>query len=69
MTTARPSKGLIRRNSTPTVKFYFGPLQIHWGSMGHYQPNVRDLEFNLCEVLELEKTLATGDFGTLAGAF
>ena len=37
--------------------------------MGHYKSNVRDLEFNLFEVLELEKTLATGDFGTLAGAF
>ena len=26
--------------------------------MGHYKSNVRDLEFNLFEVLELEKALA-----------
>jgi len=35
--------------------------------MGHYKSNVRDLEFNLFEVLELEKALATGDFGDLDG--
>ena len=35
--------------------------------MGHYKPNVRDLEFNLFEVLELEKTLAGGEFGDLDG--
>jgi Acyl-CoA dehydrogenase N terminal len=28
--------------------------------MGHYRSNVRDLEFNLFEVLDLEKALATG---------
>ena len=28
--------------------------------MGHYKSNVRDLEFNLYEVLDLEKVLATG---------
>ncbi len=33
--------------------------------MGHYKSNVRDLEFNLFEVLELEKVLATGEFGDL----
>ena len=33
--------------------------------MGHYKSNVRDLEFNLFEVLELEKALASGDFGDL----
>ena len=33
--------------------------------MGHYKTNVRDLEFNLFEVLELEKALATGEFGDL----
>ena len=33
--------------------------------MGHYKTNVRDLEFNLFEVLDLEKTLATGEFGDL----
>src|ERR1700738_1064574 len=33
--------------------------------MGHYKSNVRDLEFNLFEVLELEKALATGEFGDL----
>ncbi|ADT97038.1 acyl-CoA dehydrogenase [Mycolicibacterium gilvum] len=33
--------------------------------MGHYKSNVRDLEFNLFEVLALEKALATGDFGDL----
>src|SRR3990170_3440794 len=33
--------------------------------MGHYKCNVRDLEFNLFEVLDLEKVLATGEFGDL----
>ena len=33
--------------------------------MGHYKTNVRDLEFNLFEVLDLEKALATGEFGDL----
>jgi len=33
--------------------------------MGHYRSNVRDLEFNLFEVLALEKVLATGAFGDL----
>jgi alkylation response protein AidB-like acyl-CoA dehydrogenase len=36
--------------------------------MGHYKSNVRDLEFNLFEVLELEKALATGEFGDLDAA-
>ncbi len=35
--------------------------------MGHYKSNVRDLEFNLFEVLQLEKALATGEFGDLDG--
>jgi alkylation response protein AidB-like acyl-CoA dehydrogenase len=35
--------------------------------MGHYKSNVRDLEFNLFEVLNLEKALATGQFGDLDG--
>ena len=35
--------------------------------MGHYKSNVRDLEFNLFEVLNLEKALATGEFGDLDG--
>ncbi|MGE5694435.1 MAG: acyl-CoA dehydrogenase [Candidatus Sericytochromatia bacterium] len=35
--------------------------------MGHYRSNVRDLEFNLFEVLELDKTLASGEFGDLDG--
>ena len=35
--------------------------------MGHYKSNVRDLEFNLFEVLELEKALASGEFGDLDG--
>jgi alkylation response protein AidB-like acyl-CoA dehydrogenase len=35
--------------------------------MGHYKSNVRDLEFNLFEVLGLEKVLASGDFGDLDG--
>ena len=33
--------------------------------MGHYKSNLRDLEFNLFEVLDLEKALATGEFGDL----
>ena len=33
--------------------------------VGHYKSNVRDLEFNLFEVLQLEKVLATGEFGDL----
>ncbi|MCV7281605.1 acyl-CoA dehydrogenase [Mycolicibacterium flavescens] len=33
--------------------------------MGHYRSNVRDLEFNLFEVLQLEKVLATGEFADL----
>lgn len=33
--------------------------------MGHYKSNVRDLEFNLFEVLDLEKALAGGEFGDL----
>jgi alkylation response protein AidB-like acyl-CoA dehydrogenase len=33
--------------------------------MSHYKSNVRDLEFNLFEVLDLEKVLATGEFGDL----
>jgi alkylation response protein AidB-like acyl-CoA dehydrogenase len=33
--------------------------------MGHYKSNVRDLEFNLFEVLDLEKVLAGGEFGDL----
>ena len=35
--------------------------------MGHYRSNVRDLEFNLFEVLALEKALVTGEFGDLDG--
>jgi alkylation response protein AidB-like acyl-CoA dehydrogenase len=35
--------------------------------MGHYKSNVRDLEFNLFEVFELEKALASGEFGDLDG--
>ena len=35
--------------------------------MGHYKSNVRDLEFNLFEVFDLEKVLATGEFGDLDG--
>jgi hypothetical protein len=35
--------------------------------MGHYKANVRDIEFNLFEVLDLEKALATGEFGDLDG--
>jgi alkylation response protein AidB-like acyl-CoA dehydrogenase len=36
--------------------------------VGHYKSNVRDLEFNLFEVLHLEKVLATGEFGDLDAA-
>ena len=36
--------------------------------MGHYKSNVRDLEFNLFELLDLEKVLANGEFGDLDGA-
>ncbi|BBZ26225.1 acyl-CoA dehydrogenase [Mycolicibacterium madagascariense] len=36
--------------------------------MGHYRSNVRDLEFNLFEVLQLEKVLASGEFGDLDAA-
>lgn len=35
--------------------------------MGHYRSNIRDLEFNLFEILSLEKILATGSFGDLDG--
>jgi alkylation response protein AidB-like acyl-CoA dehydrogenase len=35
--------------------------------MGDCRSNVRDLEFNLFEVLDLEKALATGEFGDLDG--
>ena len=35
--------------------------------MGHYKANVRDIEFNLFEVLNLEKALATGEFGDIDG--
>ncbi|MGK2865151.1 MAG: acyl-CoA dehydrogenase [Mycobacterium sp.] len=36
--------------------------------MGHYISNVRDVEFNLFEALQLDKALAGGDFGDLDGA-
>ena len=35
--------------------------------MGHYKSNVRDLEFNLFEMLGLDKALATGEFDDLDG--
>src|SRR6201992_539318 len=35
--------------------------------MGHYKSNVRDLEFNLFEVLALDKVLADDAFGDLGG--
>ncbi|OBI76529.1 acyl-CoA dehydrogenase [Mycobacterium sp. E740] len=35
--------------------------------MSHYRSNVRDLEFNLFEMLNLDKALATGAFGELDG--
>ncbi|GAB2642481.1 acyl-CoA dehydrogenase [Gordonia jinhuaensis] len=33
--------------------------------MGHYKSNVRDLQFNLFELLKLEEVLASGEFGDL----
>lgn len=33
--------------------------------MSHYRANVRDLEFNLFEVLDIEKVLSSGEFGDL----
>ncbi len=36
--------------------------------MGHYKSNVRDLEFNLFEALDIEKTLESGQFGDLDAA-
>jgi alkylation response protein AidB-like acyl-CoA dehydrogenase len=33
--------------------------------MGHYISNVRDVEFNLFEALQLDKVLASGDYGDL----
>jgi alkylation response protein AidB-like acyl-CoA dehydrogenase len=36
--------------------------------VAHYKSNVRDLEFNLFEVLQLEKVLAGGEFGDLDAA-
>jgi len=35
--------------------------------VGHYKSNLRDLTFNLFELLELDKTLASNDFGDLTG--
>jgi hypothetical protein len=35
--------------------------------MGHYKSNVRDLEFNLFDMLALEKVLADDAFGDLDG--
>ncbi len=35
--------------------------------MGHFKSNVRDLEFNLFELLGLEQCLADGEFGDLDG--
>ena len=35
--------------------------------MGHYKSNLRDLEFNLFDVLRLDEVLATGEFGRLSG--
>ena len=35
--------------------------------MGHYKSNVRDLAFNLFEALDVEKALASGEFGDLDG--
>src|SRR5690606_37343024 len=34
-------------------------------SLSHYKSNVRDLEFNLFEVLKLDEVLAAGQFGDL----
>ena len=36
--------------------------------MGHYKSNVRDIEFNLFEVLNIEKTLGSGQFGDMTVA-
>lgn len=36
--------------------------------MGHYKGNVRDLEFNLFEALDIENTLDRGGFGDLTAA-
>ncbi|MFT4043946.1 MAG: acyl-CoA dehydrogenase [Gordonia sp. (in: high G+C Gram-positive bacteria)] len=33
--------------------------------MGHYKSNIRDLQFNLFEVFELDKVLESGEFGDL----
>lgn len=33
--------------------------------MGHYKSNLRDLEFNLFEVLKIQKLLEAGKFGDL----
>src|SRR5690349_6845458 len=33
--------------------------------MGHYKSNMRDLQFNLFELFELDKVLESGDFGDL----
>lgn len=33
--------------------------------MGHYKSNMRDLQFNLFEVFELDKVLESGEFGDL----
>jgi Acyl-CoA dehydrogenase N terminal len=35
--------------------------------VSHYKSNVRDLEFNLFEVFNLEKVMASGAFGDLDG--
>ena len=51
----------------PLERVTLGPVAAEGLAMGHYKSNVRDLEFNLFEVLELEKALATGEFGDLDG--
>ena len=51
----------------PLERATLGPVAAEGLAMGHYKSNVRDLEFNLFEVLELEKALATGEFGDLDG--
>ena len=33
--------------------------------MGHYKSNLRDLQFNLFELLQLDKVLESGEFGDL----
>ena len=33
--------------------------------MGHYKSNVRDLEFNLFEVLKINEALDAGEFGDM----